>query len=173
MPGVEPDMFAWVDGDRRDEGMDAIERIQGKLASSNLADAIRTTRDAFRTGDRTALAALDIPAATWIDGLDADPEAVDYVRSFMAAMGGAQLERCSVLPLLWDMVELDYSPAEVFVDIGELFDDGTKSLIDPMADGARHPVRDGRDACGSRRRRRDGDARGRDDGAEAAVIALP
>lgn len=136
MPGVEPDMFAWVDGDHREEGMDAIERIQAKLASSNFTDAIRTTREAFRSGDRTALAALDIPAETWIEGLDADPKALAYVRSFMAAMGGAPLERCSVLPLLWDMVELNYSPAEVFVDIGELFDDGTKSLIDPMAGGA-------------------------------------
>jgi monoamine oxidase len=135
MPGTEPDVFAWIHGDRRDEGIDAIERIQGKLASSNLADAIRTTRDAFRAKGRAALAALDIPAATWLDGLDADPEAVDYVRAFMVSMGGSPLERCSVLPLLWDMVELDYSPADVFVDVGELLTDGTKSLIDPMAAG--------------------------------------
>jgi monoamine oxidase len=40
-----------------------------------------------------------------------------------------------VLPLVWDMVELDYSPADVFVDVGELLIDGTKSLIDPMAVG--------------------------------------
>ena len=135
MPGTEPDVLAWIDGDRRDEGMDAIERIQGKLASSNLAEAIRTTRDAFRAEGRAALASLDIPAATWLEGLDADPEAVDYVRAFMVSMGGSPLERCSVLPLLWDMVELDYSPAEVFVDVGELLTDGTKSLIDPMAAG--------------------------------------
>jgi hypothetical protein len=135
MPGAEPDVFAWIDGGRRDEGIDAIERIQGKLASSNLAEAIRTTREAFRTEGRAALGALDIPAATWLDGLDADPEAVDYVRAFMVSMGGSPLERCSVLPLLWDMVELDYSPADVFVDVGELLTDGTKSLIDPMAAG--------------------------------------
>jgi monoamine oxidase len=135
MPGTEPDVFAWIDGDRRDEGIDAIERIRGKLAASNLADAIRTTRDAFRTEGRAALAALDVPAATWLEGLDADPEAVDYVRAFMVSMGGSPLERCSVLPLLWDMVELDYSPADVFVDVGELLTDGTKSLIDPMAAG--------------------------------------
>jgi hypothetical protein len=60
---------------------------------------------------------------------------VDYVRAFMVSMGGSPIERCSVLPLLWDMVELDYSPAEVFVDVGELLTDGTKSLIDPMAAG--------------------------------------
>jgi monoamine oxidase len=135
MAGTVPDVLAWIDGDRRDVGMDAIERIQGKLASSNLADAIRTTRDAFRSEGRAALASLDIPAATWLEGLDADPEAVDYVRAFMVSMGGSPLERCSVLPLLWDMVELNYSPADVFVDVGELLTDGTKSLIDPMAAG--------------------------------------
>ena len=135
MTGTDPDVFAWIDGDRRDEGMQAIERIQGKLAASNLEDALRATREAFRAGGRSALASLDVPAATWLEGLDADPEAVDYVRAFMVAMGGSPLERCSALPLLWDMVELDYSPAEVFVDVGELLTDGTKSLIDPMAAG--------------------------------------
>lgn len=53
----------------------------------------------------------------------------------MASMGGAPLERCSVLPLLWDMAELGYGPADAFVDVGELFSDGTKSMIDPMAAG--------------------------------------
>jgi monoamine oxidase len=93
MPGSEPDVVAWIDGDRRDEGMDAIERLQGKLTSSDLGDAIRTTEAALRKGDRAALAALDVPAGTWLEGLDADPEAVDYVRAFMVSMGGSPLER--------------------------------------------------------------------------------
>jgi monoamine oxidase len=133
--GAEPDVLAWIDGDRREEGMGAIERIQEKLSSSNLEDAIRATRDAFGAEGRGALGALDVPVATWIEGLDADVEALNYVRAFMVAMGGSSLERCSVLPLLWDMVELGYSPADVFVDVGELLADGTKSLIDPMAEG--------------------------------------
>jgi monoamine oxidase len=33
------------------------------------------------------------------------------------------------------MVELDYTPVDVFLDLGELFTDGTKSLIDAMATG--------------------------------------
>jgi monoamine oxidase len=135
LPGVDPEVFAWIDGDRRDEGPEAIGRLQEKLASSNLTDALRSTRHAFEAGGRTALASFDVPAADWIGALDADPEALDYVRAFMAAMGGSRIERCSVLPLLWDMVELDYSPADVFVDVGELLADGTKSLIDPMAVG--------------------------------------
>ena len=51
-------------------------------------------------------------------------------------MGGAPLDRISVLPLLWDMIELDYSSiVDVFLDVGELFTEGTKSLIDAMASG--------------------------------------
>ena len=134
-PGTDPDVIAWIHGDRRDVGMQAIERLQGKLASSNLDEAIDATRRAFGSEGRTALAELDVPVATWAERLDADQEAVDYVRAFMAAMGGSSIERCSALPLLWDMVELGYTPADVFVDVGELLVDGTKSLVDPMAAG--------------------------------------
>ena len=135
LAGADPEMFAWIDGDRRSEGVDAIGRLQQELAASNLPSAIATTREAFRSGDRAALAALDVTAASWVDGLDADPEAADYVRAFLTAMGGSPLERCSVLPLLWDMVELGYSPADVFVDVGELLADGTLGLLEPMAAG--------------------------------------
>ena len=65
--------------------------------------------------------------------MQADDEAADYLRAFLAAMGGSRLERASMLPLLWDMVELDYDPVSAYIDIGELFADGTKSLIDAMA----------------------------------------
>lgn len=133
--GVEPDVVAWIDGDRREEGREAIDRIQRELARSNLGGSIDEVRRAYDGPGRTALGEIDLPVATWIDRLDAGPEATDYVRAFMAAMGGAPLDRCSVLPLLWDMVELDYSPAEVFVDIGELLADGTAALVEPMADG--------------------------------------
>jgi monoamine oxidase len=33
------------------------------------------------------------------------------------------------------MVELGYNPVDAYIDMGELFADGTKSLIDAMADG--------------------------------------
>ena len=91
-------MLAWIDGDRRDEGTEAIDRIQGKLASSNLGEAIRVTSDAFRNGGRTALDALDITAAEWVAGLDTDPEAADYVKGFLVAMGGAPLETAPSFP---------------------------------------------------------------------------
>ncbi len=89
----------------------------------------------FAEGDRAELARFDVTSAAWADALGADPEAADYLRAFLAAMGGSAVERTSILPLLWDMVELDYNPVDAYIDLGELFTDGTKSLIDAMADG--------------------------------------
>ncbi|MFI5055757.1 MAG: flavin monoamine oxidase family protein [Actinomycetota bacterium] len=134
-PSVEPELVAWTRGDERHEGMAAIERIQSLLASSQLMTALEMTAKAFAAGERAALDALDITSAAWVDALDADPEAADYLRAFLVAMGGSSIDRTSVLPLLWDMVELDYTPADAYVDMGELFTDGTKSLIDAMAAG--------------------------------------
>ena len=173
-PGADPDVVAWIDGDRRDEGTQAVERIQGKLASSSLADELDRTRTAFEEGGRTALGALDVPASSWVEGLDADPEAADYLRAFLVAMGGSRLDRCSVLPLLWDMVELHYSPADVFVDVGDLFAEGTVSLLRPMAEGL--DVRFGSVVTHVAHDDRGVDVR-LDDGsslrAAAAVVALP
>jgi monoamine oxidase len=173
-PGMLPEVFAWIRGDERAEGLDAIEQLQGKVAASNLPDAIREVGDAFRGSSRTALGAFDVPAADWVDGLEADEEAADYVRAFLVAMSGSPLDQGSVLPLLWDMVELDYTPAEAFVDIGDLFADGTKSLIDRMADGL--DVRFGtvvtrvaHDDAGVTVRLEDGTELR----SEAAVVALP
>ena len=100
-----------------------------------MKEALKEVAEAFHNGSRTDLGAIDVPADRWVDELGADDEAADYLRSFLASMGGSALDRCSVLPLLWDMVELDYTPVDVFLDLGELFTDGTKSLIDAMADG--------------------------------------
>jgi monoamine oxidase len=134
-PAGHPSRVSWIRGDRRREGLDEIARMQATLDSSGLRDALAATKRAFETQGRTELGALDISVAEFVDGLGAEPEAADYLRAFMVSMGGSSIERCSALPLLWDMVELDYSPADVFVDVGELFTDGTKSLIDAMAVG--------------------------------------
>jgi len=134
-PPAELEVLAWIRGDERHEGMAAVARVQALVGASGLMDALRMTAEAFASGGRTALGALDISSSVWIDALDADPEAADYLRAFLAGMGGTAIERTSVLPLLWDMVELKYTPADAFIDMGELFTDGTKSLIDAMAEG--------------------------------------
>lgn len=132
-PPGQPEVFGWVRGTTRKVGMDAIGEVQASLEGSRMRASLDEVATAFRSGDRTRLDALDMPAARWVEQVGAGPEASDYLRSFLAAMGGSSVERCSVLPLLWDMIELDYTPIDVFVDMGELFTDGTKSLIDAMA----------------------------------------
>jgi monoamine oxidase len=174
-PMAPPDVVSWVRGAQRTEGRAPVERLLETLQASRLADELAATAKAFASEDRTSLVAQDVTASTWIDQLDADPEAADLLRAFMVSMGGARLDRISVLPLLWDMIELDYgSVLDVFLDVGELFTDGTKSLIDAMADGI--DVR-----FGSVVRRvghdRDGVRVTLDDGraveASAGVVALP
>jgi monoamine oxidase len=132
---VDPEVLAWVRGPERKVGAAALDEIRAKLSDSRLPDDLDETAKAFAEGRRESLARFDVPVAGWVDQLGADPEAADYLRAFMAAMGGSKIELMSVLPLLWDMVELDYTPVDAYVDMGELFADGTKSLIDAMADG--------------------------------------
>jgi monoamine oxidase len=132
---TEPAEMAWVRGRDRVDGTGAFDDVRAKLAASNLIGALDETKGAFTQGDRSQLAALDVTAAQWVDGIDAPRDAADYLRAFLASMGGSRIERASVLPLLWDMVELGYNPVDAYVDMGELFTDGTKSLIDAMAAG--------------------------------------
>jgi len=135
-PMAPPEVVAWIRGERRTEGRDALERLLRVLEASRMSDELAATAKAFASEDRTSLDSQDLTASRWIEQLGADPEAADLLRAFMASMGGARLETISVLPLLWDMIELDYgSVLDVFLDVGELFTDGTKSLIDAMADG--------------------------------------
>ena len=173
-PPPEPDVFAWVRGSERVTGMPAIQKVQASLGESPMKEALKEVAEAFHNGSRKDLGAIDVPADRWVDELDADDEAADYLRSFLASMGGSALDRCSVLPLLWDMVELDYTPVDVFLDLGELLTDGTKSLIDAMAAGL--DVRFG-SVVTRIAHDDDGVAITLDDGstitAEAAVVALP
>jgi monoamine oxidase len=132
---AEPEVLAWIRGSERKTGAGAIDAIRAKLAETRLTDELEETAKAFAGEGRETLARFDVPVSGWVDGLGADAEAADYLRSFMAAMGGSSIDRMSVLPLLWDMVELDYTPVDAYVDMGELFTDGTKSLIDAMGQG--------------------------------------
>jgi monoamine oxidase len=132
---ADPEVIGWVRGDHRSVGTEAIDRVRSSLGESRLVEAIEQTAKAFAGEGREALEPFDVPATTWIESLDADPEAADYLRAFMAAMGGSRIERMSVLPLLWDMVELDYTPVDAYADMGELLTDGTKRLLDAMAAG--------------------------------------
>jgi monoamine oxidase len=136
LPAVsQPEMMAWIRGDVRVEGPDAYAAPQRGLARSRLPEALAATAAAMATGSRRSLSAHDIPVSDWVHGAGADAEATDYLRAFLAAMGGSRLQRISMLPLLWDMVELNYDPLTAYIDMGELFADGTRSLIQAMAEG--------------------------------------
>jgi hypothetical protein len=87
-PG-EPEVIGWVRGDRREEGTAPIDRIREQLSRSSLTDALERTAKAFASEGREALTQLDVPSAGWVDGLGAPDEAADYLRAFLAAMGGA------------------------------------------------------------------------------------
>ena len=132
-PAADPEVIAWIRGATRIVGTDAYDAARDGLQRSGLPGALERAAAALAAGDRTALAGDDVPIPGWVDGLDAEAEAADYLRAFLAAMGGSRLDRTSMLPLLWDMVELEYDPISAYVDIGVLFRDGTKSLIDAMA----------------------------------------
>ena len=134
-PPVEPELVAWIRGDERHEGMAAIERIQSLLASSQLMTALETTAKAFAAGERrrsTRWTSPRRPGSTRSTPIPRPPTTCgpSWLRWAVPRSTGT-----SVLPLLWDMVELDYTPADAYVDMGELFTDGTKSLIDAMAAG--------------------------------------
>jgi hypothetical protein len=131
-PPVDPEVIAWIRGGERRE---ASRRSSGSRSSSRRRGCRRRcgrlpTRS-HRAVGRARRARHHVGGLGGL--LAAEPEAADYLRAFLVAMGGAPIERTSVLPLLWDMVELDYTPVDAYVDMGELFADGTKSLIDAMA----------------------------------------
>jgi monoamine oxidase len=130
---TDPDTIAWIRGSNRVEGPNAYEQAQEGLAASRLPNEIERTAASLATGDREALDAFDVAIPGWIETLGVRRVAADYLRAFLATMGGARLERLSILPLLWDMAELDYTPTDAFIDMGEMFAEGTKSLIDAMA----------------------------------------
>jgi monoamine oxidase len=171
---TQPAEMAWVRGSERVGGLTAFDDVRAKLGASNLIAALEETAEAFRSGNRSELERYEITSAQWIESIDAPEDAADYLRAFLASMGGSRIERTSILPLLWDMVELDYNPVDAYIDMGELFTDGTKSLIDAMA--AEVDVRFEtvvasltQDAEGVRATTQDGAAFT----AAAAVVALP
>ena len=95
---ADPNTVAWIDGDRRDEGMDAIERIRGKLASSNLPEAIAATTGLVAGGWTRARILILWVAVTLVCGFasllgyavfdSAGPQVLAFVLAFA---GGAIL----------------------------------------------------------------------------------
>ena len=72
------------------------------------------------------------PAATWVEGLDAGVEAVDYVRAFLSSMGGGALEGCSVLPLLSAPRMLRHAAVDLFPELIQVLSHQVGDLVAQM-----------------------------------------
>ena len=71
----------------------------------------------------------------WLERRDVSVEARDYLLAFAATMGGAPPAAQSMLPMVLDSIDADYTFDSAFEDISESFWDGTKSLADAIGDG--------------------------------------
>src|SRR5262245_35572152 len=90
-PATDPEVLAWIRGATRVEGPHAYDAARDGLERSGLRAALARTAAALVAEDRTTLAADDVAIPDWIERLGADDEAADYLRTFLAAMGGSRL----------------------------------------------------------------------------------
>jgi monoamine oxidase len=165
----------WVWNGVRRAGPAVLDELGARLERvPALTDAFAAAAAAVASGDLRGVASLDIPVGTWLAANVDDAEIADYVRAFAGAMGGASVARQSMLAILLDAAEADYSLVEAFRDIGESLTHGTRGLVDEIASGTQ--VRLGAVVEGVRRDE-DGvavDVRaGGEVRAAAAVVALP
>ena len=125
---------AWRSGDTLRTGPDAAVGLAQALAPfESIFDANAERIMSAWDGDRTPLADLDVPMATWIEGLGLPQDAVNYVLGFAAAMGGGDPARLSALSLLTDAAMTGYRFSDAFSSLGNTFDRGTASLVDALA----------------------------------------
>jgi monoamine oxidase len=130
-----PTTVAWLAGGELRIGPDVLGSLATALSpfDAPFNDATARIRAVWDSGDRTALADLDVPMASWIEALDLPGDASDYLMAFAAAMGGGDPARLSALGLLADAALLGYRFDEAFASLGESLEDGTESLLDAIA----------------------------------------
>ena len=126
--------MAWLTAGGLRSGPGVVQAVTDALAPFGpIFDAAVARIQASWDGDRSALADLDVPVATWIDGLGLPPDTTDFLMAFTAAMGGGDPARLSALGILADAALLGYRFDEVFASVGESFEDGTASLVEAIA----------------------------------------
>jgi monoamine oxidase len=128
--------FAWVvDGEIR---TGPAVRAGWAAAMRELSDPLATTSDRVRDlvtgGDLAAAAPEDVSVTDWLARHDVSTGAREYLLSFAATMGGARPSRQSMLPIVLDALEADYTLDSAFEDIGEQFADGTARLAAAIGD---------------------------------------
>ena len=153
-PPMAPTTFVWHSDGQRHEGPDvdaewrrALDEFEPDYA------AIETRlRQATASGDLSSLADVDIAVTDWLAERGGSRAAQDALLAFAASMGGGEPARLSLLPLIMDAIETGYRIDRAWIDIGQAFTDGTRSLVDAIADGL--DVRTGHVVRGVRQRRR-------------------
>jgi hypothetical protein len=99
-----------------------------------LARAAERARAVAAGTDDGSAAHDDVDVASWVAGLDVSVEARDYLLAFAGGMGGAPPAHQSLLPLVVDGIEADYTFDDAFA-ISESFAGGTVALVDAIARG--------------------------------------
>jgi monoamine oxidase len=126
--------LAWLADGRLHAGPGVFGEIQHALEPFAPIFAASSSRiHAAWDVDRTVLADLDVPAATWLLGLGLSRETTDYLMAFTAGMGGGDPARLSALGILADAALLGYGFDDAFLSVGESFADGSASLVGAIA----------------------------------------
>ena len=126
--------MAWLTAGGLRSGPGVVQSLTDALAVFGpIFDAAASRIKASWDGDRSALTDLDVPVATWVDGLGLPADTNDFLMAFTAAMGGGDPTRLSALGILADAALLEYRFDEAFANVGESFEDGSASLVEAIA----------------------------------------
>jgi monoamine oxidase len=133
-PEAPASSLVWLAGGRVHSGPGVLAEIQRVLEPFDpIFDAASSRIRAAWDIDRTLLADLDVPAATWLDGLGLPRETTDYLMAFTAGMGGGDPAHLSALGILADAALMGYRFDDAFLSVGESFADGSASLVEAIA----------------------------------------
>ncbi len=128
------DRVVWAGTDGRVEGNGAAETF-GPLfgpASEALDAAVGRVLEAYAAGPDLP-ADLDVPAAGWIEALDVPRPTKEVLLAWMAAMGGGDPRRQSILMLTGDLAMTGFDIETSMQEMGETFVDGTVAFVDALA----------------------------------------
>jgi monoamine oxidase len=176
-PEAPATSLAWLADGRLRSGPSVLGEIRRALEPFDpIFNAASARIHAAWDDDRSVLADLDVPAATWVQGLGLPRETIDYLMAFTAGMGGGDPARLSALGILADAALLGYRFDDAFLNVGESFANGSASLVGAIANDVGGEFRLGAVLT---RVRRDDDgvtvdlAGGGEVRAPAAVLTLP
>ena len=134
---MAPTNFVWHSDGRQHAGpnTDAEWRRALDEFGPDYASIEQRLRAATASGDLASLADVDIAVTDWLAERGGSRAAHDALLAFAASMGGGEPARLSMLPLIMDAVETGYRIDRAWIDIGQAFTDGTRSLVDAIAVG--------------------------------------